>query len=226
MILARCVLATVLTVGILSFAADRAAADHIGHSLPPMEPAGLILAATSVDEMTPEMRKAYIRGIQEELVAHRYDPGPADGVLGPMTRKAIRKYQREAGLSVDGVASKELLDHLKFAQPKVYAMPDPEPDPLVLEVQTRLQELGYHRSDLDGFMGGATRESIRAYRYDAGLPISGAIDAPLLESLRPAPTEEAGGTLLPESAETAEETWREPAQEQENLSVTPMPPAE
>ncbi len=185
MILARGVLATVLTAGILSFAAERAAANHIGHSLPAIEPAGLIFAATSVDEMTPEMRKAYIRGIQEELAAHRYHPGPADGLLGPMTHKAIRKYQRDAGLPVNGVASKELLEHLKFVQPKVYAKPDPEADPLVLEVQTRLQELGYHRGELDGLIGGTTRESIRAYRYDAGLPISGAIDGPLLESLRP-----------------------------------------
>jgi peptidoglycan hydrolase-like protein with peptidoglycan-binding domain len=230
MILLRGALAAVLAAGILSFAAERAAADHIGHSLPILEPAGLILAATSVDEMTPEMRRAYVRGIQEELAAHRYDPGPADGFLGPMTHKAIRKYQRDAGLAVDGVASKELLDHLKFTQPRITAKPDPEPDPLVLEVQTRLQELGYHRGELDGLMGGTSRESIRAYRYDAGLPISGAIDGPLLESLRPseteeAETEEAGGGLVPQSAETSEETGREPAPEQEPLSVTP-PPAE
>ena len=116
MILLRGVLTAILTAGILLFAAERAAADHIGHSLPAMEPAGLIFASTSVDEMTPEMRKAYIRGIQEELAAHRYDPGPTDGLLGPMTHRAIRKYKRDAGLPVDDVASKELLDHLKFAK--------------------------------------------------------------------------------------------------------------
>ena len=225
MILACGVLATVLTAGVLSLSAGRAGAEHIGHSLPTLEPAGLLLAVTSVDEMPPEMRKAYIRGIQEELAAHRYDPGPADGLLGPRTHKAIRKYQRDAGLPVDGAASKELLDHLKFAQPRVYAKPDPEPDPLVLEVQTRLQELGYHRGELDGLMGGTTREAVRAYRYDAGLPISGAIDGPLLESLRPAETEEAGEILIPQSAETAEEAWREPAPEPELLPLTP-PPAE
>ncbi len=223
MILSRSVLTAILTAGMLFFAAERAAANHIGHSLPAMEPAGLIFATTSVDEMTPEMRKAYIRGIQEELAAHRYDPGPADGLLGPMTHRAIRKYKRDAGLPVDDVASKELLDHLKFAAPRVTAKPDPEPDPLVLEVQTRLQELGYHRGELDGLMGGTTRESVRAYRYDAGLPISGAIDGPLLESLRPAQSEEAGAILGPQSGETVDETSRESAPEQELLSVTPLP---
>jgi peptidoglycan hydrolase-like protein with peptidoglycan-binding domain len=171
-------LAAFLAAGAVSLAAGRAGADHIGHSLPALEPAGLIFAATSVDDMPPEMRQAYIRGIQEELAAHHYDPGASDGLLGPKTRAAIRKYQRDAGLAVDGIASKELLDHLKFAQPRVTAKPDPEPDPLVLEVQSRLLALGYHRGELDGRMGAATREAIRAYRYDTGLPISGAIDGP------------------------------------------------
>ena len=33
--------------------------------------------------------------------------------MGPRTRAAIRAYQRKAGLPVDGVASKEVLDHMK-----------------------------------------------------------------------------------------------------------------
>ena len=222
MMLLRGALATVLAAGALALASGPAAADHIGHSLPGIEPVGLILAATSVDDMPPEMRRAYILGIQEELAAHDYDPGPADGLLGPQTHKAIRKYQRDAGLPVDGKASKELLDHLKFAQPRITAKPDPEPDPLVLEVQTRLHDLGYHRGALDGLMGGDTRESIRAYRYDAGLPITGAIDGPLLESLRPAAREEAADFAVPESADAAE-TASETAPEL--LSETP-PPAE
>ena len=210
MISARFVWPAALAAGLLAFAAERAAAGHIGRTLPALDPSGLAFAATSVDDMTPEMRRAYIRGIQEELAAHGYDPGPADGMLGPRTHTAIRGYQRDAGLAVDGAASKELLDHLKFAQPRVRARPAPEPDPLVLEVQTRLQALGYHRGELDGLMGGATRESIRAYRYDAGLPITGAIDLSLLENLRSEEPDQAGASTLPDPADTAEEAWSEP----------------
>lgn len=235
--LARGPMLAALAVGVVSFATGQALAEHIGRSLPALEPAGLILAATSVDDMPPEMRLAYIRGIQEELSSNGYDPGPADGLLGPQTRAAIRKYQRDAGLAVDGVASKELLDHLKFAQPRITARPDPEPDPLVLQVQTRLQALGYHRGELDGRMGAATREAIRAYRYDAGLPISGAIDGPLLARLRSEAAPEAGaaeplepgGALVPESAERAgpaeggEEAGREPETEPGLVTATPPP---
>ena len=231
MVLARGILAAVLAAGSLGFAGERAAAGHIGHALPAIEPAGLIFAVTSVDEMNPEMRKAYIRGIQEELAAHRYEPGPVDGILGPMTRLAIRNYQRDAGLPVTGVASKELLDHLKFALPKVTAKPKPEPDVTVLEVQTRLKVRGYYRGELDGLVGGETRESIRAYRQDAGLPVNSAIDWPLIESLRPAETQEAGGSaggaLVPDAADTPDEipadSSSEAAPDEDLLSATPPP---
>ncbi len=63
----------------------------------------ILVTGTRVGDMTPQMRTAYIRGLQEELATHDYHPGPADGIMGPMTRGAIRHYQRDAGLEVDGV---------------------------------------------------------------------------------------------------------------------------
>jgi len=229
------VLAVGLAVVLAAFASGGAAAGHLGHTLPSLglnsAPAGLVFAATSVDDMPAEMRTAYIRGIQEELTVHGYRPGPADGIVGPRTRQAIRKYQRDAGLTVDGVASKELLEHLKFAQPRVVAGPAPAPDPLVLEVQTQLRDLGYHRGALDGLMGGATREAIRAYRYDVGLPITGAVDGPLLESLRRAKAGQAGAAP-PVGEKTNRETAEQPAQQpdqepdQEPIVATPPAPAE
>ncbi len=39
-------------------------------------------------------------------------PGPADGISGPLTRDAIRSYQRKHGLDADGAASKNLLSHM------------------------------------------------------------------------------------------------------------------
>lgn len=54
---------------------------------------------------------------REELQQHLIDRGllggPADGVIGLKTRKAIRVFQLEAGLPADGFASKALLDELR-----------------------------------------------------------------------------------------------------------------
>lgn len=44
--------------------------------------------------------------IQRALVFLGYDPGPVDGVLGPRTRAAIKMFQYDRGLVVDGVVGR------------------------------------------------------------------------------------------------------------------------
>lgn len=41
-------------------------------------------------------------GIQERLIALGYNPGPPDGIDGPRTRKAVKAFQRDKGVTVDG----------------------------------------------------------------------------------------------------------------------------
>lgn len=145
----------------------------------------------SVDEMPPVMREAYIRGIQEELTGHGYDPGPIDGTLGPRTKRAIHEYQRDAGLPVDGRATKELLDHLKFALPKVYKGeqgPAYDQD-LVIAIQEELSDRGYYLGAMDGIPGPQTRAAVRLFQEEAGLPVTGVVDERLLGELRAADPE-------------------------------------
>lgn len=52
-------------------------------------------------------------GIQKGLNTLGYDPGPADGVMGGKTRAAIRDYQKDQGMAVDGQPSPGLLRHLE-----------------------------------------------------------------------------------------------------------------
>lgn len=53
-----------------------------------------------------------VRGIQTALDALGYDPGIADGVLGPRTADAIRSFQRAEGLAVTGTVTPQLIDQL------------------------------------------------------------------------------------------------------------------
>jgi peptidoglycan hydrolase-like protein with peptidoglycan-binding domain len=79
------------------------------------------LAATcDTRGMPPEMYTSYARDIQQQLTEHGFRAGPVDGKPGRQTQSAIRAYQKAARLPVDGCVSKELADHLHFAQPKVY----------------------------------------------------------------------------------------------------------
>ncbi len=54
-----------------------------------------------------------IRQIQLYLTRLGYDPGTAGGVMGKKTVAAIKAYQRDVRLAVDGKASLSLLESLK-----------------------------------------------------------------------------------------------------------------
>ena len=51
--------------------------------------------------------------VQAGLQRLGYNPGPIDGVQGSQTTSAIRAYQRDYGLLVDGRASYELAAHIE-----------------------------------------------------------------------------------------------------------------
>ena len=56
------------------------------------------------------LRPRQVASLQRALARLGYDPGSADGVLGPRSRAAIRAFQASAGLPVDGRVSKRLVD--------------------------------------------------------------------------------------------------------------------
>ncbi|MBL4622554.1 MAG: M48 family metalloprotease [Immundisolibacteraceae bacterium] len=59
------------------------------------------------------VRSPLVKSIQAELTRLGYDPGPADGRFGNRSGDAIRSYQQDNRLLVDGKTSKPLLTHLQ-----------------------------------------------------------------------------------------------------------------
>ncbi|MFQ5774670.1 MAG: peptidoglycan-binding protein [Kiloniellaceae bacterium] len=54
-----------------------------------------------------------VKSIQRGLAELGYQPGPADGIPGPKTAAAIRRYQKDHGLPTDGRTSAELAQHIQ-----------------------------------------------------------------------------------------------------------------
>ncbi|MGE3772234.1 MAG: peptidoglycan-binding protein [Gammaproteobacteria bacterium] len=54
-----------------------------------------------------------VAAIQNDLNRLGYAAGAADGVIGPRTSEAIRRYQRDHNLLIDGRATPELVDHIQ-----------------------------------------------------------------------------------------------------------------
>ncbi len=61
----------------------------------------------------PYFRGRDVRDLQFKLVNLGFNPGPIDGVFGPKTEKALKEFQRSAGLIVDGICGPETLAFLE-----------------------------------------------------------------------------------------------------------------
>jgi peptidoglycan hydrolase-like protein with peptidoglycan-binding domain len=83
----------------------------------------------AVPASTPANRDE-VAAIQRALAERGYDPGPADGVAGPRTRQAIRAYQEDAGLAVDGRTTRELAQALTSSETTPAPAPAPVATPL------------------------------------------------------------------------------------------------
>lgn len=57
-----------------------------------------------------------VRAAQQVLKEKGFDPGPVDGVSGPKTRSALRKFQAQQHLTVDGTLSPKTLESLGVKQ--------------------------------------------------------------------------------------------------------------
>jgi Putative peptidoglycan binding domain len=65
----------------------------------------------------------------------------------------------------------------------IYGYDGLPPDQIIANVQYALQQLGYFSEEVDGVLGAVTRSAIEDYQVENNLPVTGAIDRPLLISL-------------------------------------------
>ncbi|HEX4652700.1 MAG TPA: peptidoglycan-binding protein [Candidatus Udaeobacter sp.] len=72
----------------------------------------------------------------------------------------------------------------------VYTYGDLLPDEVIANVQTALQDNGYYSGGITGSLDGETRAALANFQRDYGLPITGAIDEPTVETLGLSQTDE------------------------------------
>jgi len=136
------------------------------------------------DVIPESRRRAVVSSIQAQLAEiGKYD-GEVDGLVGPKTRDAIAAYQRDNNVPVDGEATEELLDRIRFNRRIAEIAMPAQADPRVRLVQSGLSELGYEPGPVDGIMGDQTRDAIRQFERHRRLPESGQISEKLIEELR------------------------------------------
>lgn len=163
--------------------------------------------------------------IQSRLAELGYYKAEVTGYFGELTQKAYRKFQKTAGFTVDGIAGQNELEFLYSDDAPSAPVKTEKKETVqeekttyrvgdygdkVLEIQTRLAELGYYDAELTGFYGEVTEAAVTAFQLNNGLYGTGEVEEDTLaillsENAVPAPeTEEV------EEAEEAVEEETEP----------------
>ncbi|MDQ2713010.1 MAG: peptidoglycan-binding protein [Acidobacteriota bacterium] len=78
--------------------------------------AALFLAATLAAVPAVAQNSATVKNVQQALKDKGFDPGEVDGVNGPTTRAALKKYQASQSLTADGRIGPKTLDSLGVKQ--------------------------------------------------------------------------------------------------------------
>jgi peptidoglycan hydrolase-like protein with peptidoglycan-binding domain len=100
-------MAAIATAGLIAIAPLPAAVAQ--QSPAPAPQAGAPSVTPPNMDAVPKLDQEGIRQVQEALRRKNFDPGPIDGVLGPQTREAVRKFQDFYGMKATGEIDNQTL---------------------------------------------------------------------------------------------------------------------
>lgn len=89
------------------------------------------IADTSTTSQNKKLSKQEIIQVQQRLSELGYKPGVADGKLGKVTNKAIKKFQRDNNLAETGKADKITINMLEQKSKEQSVQPSPQPQSAV-----------------------------------------------------------------------------------------------
>lgn len=150
-----------------------------------------LAAALSVATPATAGGNPEIAALQVGLRARGVYPGTVDGVLGPGTQRALRRFQRRAGLVADGVAGPQTRSALGRygrqaplgGRPLQLGMRGWD----VAALQFTLAWHGFPSGNFDGYLGSHTDAALRGFQRWAGVTPDGRAGPATIAALRAPP---------------------------------------
>jgi peptidoglycan hydrolase-like protein with peptidoglycan-binding domain len=110
-----------------------------------------------------------VRQLQRALKDLGYDPGPIDGEFGIRTESAVKDFQDDRGIAVDGIVGDITwlnIDEADLSNPTIKKGSTGNP---VRRAQKRLTLGGYDTGGVDGIFGARTEAAVKRFQRDYGL---------------------------------------------------------
>lgn len=127
-------------------------------------------------------RGAAVAQLQGLLRQRGFDPGPSDGIFGPRTGDAVRRFQAAHGLVVDGVVGPQTWGALRPAASAPAQLPTQPPTLRqgargggVVTLQNLLRARGFDPGPSDGVFGPQTAAKVRGFQSSRRLVVDGVV---------------------------------------------------
>jgi len=153
----------------------------------------------SASAMAANNSPSSVRSAQQQLQSAGYYHGPIDGVDGPMTHAAIRKYQQDNNLKVNGRLDNQTCNKLGVQTTGAANRSENSNLPnntgagmtnngmnnaaTVRAAQRSLEKKGFYKGNINGNMGSETQAAIREFQKSSNLNVTGQLDPATLSSL-------------------------------------------
>ncbi len=129
-------------------------------------------------------RSDEIEEYQKLLYAKGYLTYAPDGIYGKQTQNAVRRFQEENGLVVDGCLGRSTIELLKSGTADSFAFNVGMEGADVQRIQERLAHYGYLKSSqVTGYYGDKTKEAVKAFQTRNKLESDGAVGYETIEML-------------------------------------------
>jgi peptidoglycan hydrolase-like protein with peptidoglycan-binding domain len=135
--------------------------------------------AKPVPQTAPTVGSATISEAQTELRQRGYTITAITGTANAETAAAVRAYQADARLPINGDINSDLMQQLRTARADSGAIYRAQ----VKQVQAALNVAGYSAGPADGALGPKSRAAISRYQSDNNLGATGEINTELLTTL-------------------------------------------
>ena len=116
-----------------------------------------------------------VRDLQQALKALGHDPGPVDGVFGVATESAVKAFQQEREIPVDGVVGKVTwinIDEADQSEPILRLGSTGLP---VRRAQKRMSLVGFDVGGVDGRYGPKSESAVKDLQHRFQITVDGVV---------------------------------------------------